>query len=814
MSVSSTLTINGTAYNQSARRAANYLIDGWGWDLDGGYWLEFHEHSSGPQPKLTGPVPVSLSVNISGTATTVFSGDMVSVSPAMDARGRRTWGYRCLGLEYRASWIPVTAQDGSGLQRFNVSPTNVMYYTPSTAGMSVGQILSSIFTSHASALSAAGITTDATTTAELSPLTLVPNSEVQIAGERLWTALQGFLQQWARNIRLMINGSGLIRLVDVTAGAAHTLTMGSDPIDPPLFSRNWTSSATKVTVRGQGVIEPGYVSVGRGTLTAAWTAGEQSSWTYSDFTNPNGPSVDSGTVTSVTSATTVTIQSSNALRTWGTNYWDGIQAWIYLSSTSGSGLTYTESRPVTACGSMSAGGTCTITLAYALQNSASGAYNQYTLIGTDVPLGSGGLYNVWRLYNVTDPGSQIANHLVPNFPVQVPFIGWNGESATLTNGPTCQIVGANSAGPAQFTVLPATGQVLFIRPVVEQVNSIAALNSGTYAAPVDVYMLLAYSRGALTTSYPSSGYTGTAYTKAGLSRTQYVDQYDWSYYGNSSVMNGLAQMLCVAVSNTLTEGTISYKGLYSVPQDPTGGYLLNIAATTYTTGDESLAIPLRGYTVRYLTEGGGLNYATQLRCSNRQDPRTGAGFYDHLSVLGSGLRFGSLPEGGFGGGAPQFAGMSGFGFQQPGEAPDWGPTGDDRPQGPRRKRTRLQPSLWRSIAATRHGAQDRYDAEANEDIALDREGGGDVYVNPDAQRAANDQARSRRRLVARDNARRARTLRRTPRPGELVYGGRGAGGEASGEGALYGAAGTAVDQAERAGMVDASPPPGEGGRPA
>src|SRR5689334_2089440 len=102
-----TLTINGTAYNQTGRRAANYLIDGWGWDTDNGYWLEFHEHTSGPQPVITGPQPVSLD---NGT-TTLFAGDIVGVRPGIDDAGRRTWGYRCLGLEYRAQWIPVTAAD-------------------------------------------------------------------------------------------------------------------------------------------------------------------------------------------------------------------------------------------------------------------------------------------------------------------------------------------------------------------------------------------------------------------------------------------------------------------------------------------------------------------------------------------------------------------------------------------------------------------------------------------------------------------------------------------------------------------------------
>lgn len=778
--MSSVLTVNGTAHDQTSRRAANYLIDGWGWDLEAGYWLEFHEHTSGPQPRIAGPCAVSLAVG----GTTVFTGDLVGSMPAIDGTGRRTWGYRCLGLEYRAGWIPVTANDGSGLIRFNVSPTNADYYTQSMAGLTVGQILTYCFNSHATALTAAGITTDSTTTSEFDAQTLVPSSEVQIAGESLWGGLKAFLAQYARNLRLVITGAGLVRLVDITAGAAHTLTMGTDPIDPPMFSRNWTTSATQVTVRGRGVIEPGYVSAAKGTLTPAWTSTEQSSWTYSDFTSPNGPSTDSGTVTGVTSATTVTIQSSNAARSWAANYWNGIQAWVYLTNTSGTGTTYQEARQVTACTALTAGGTCTLTLAYALSNSASSAYNGYQLIGTDPTLASGSLYDVWRLYNVSDPGSLIANHLVPSFPVQVPFIGWNGESATLTSSPTCQIVGPNGAGPAQFYVLPNTGQVLFIRPVVEQLNSVSQLNSGTYTTPSDVFMLLAYSRGALTTSYPASGYGGTAYSQAGLQRTQTVDVYDWSYYGNSTVLNTYAQMLQVAVSNTLVEGPIQYRGLYTACQDPTGGHLMNVAGNGYTTGDESLNIPVRAYSVRYLTEGGGLTYATSLRCSTRQDPRTGASQYDHLSVLGSALRFGVGEGGGFGGGGPVFGGAAGLdlggggmggGGMGTGMGLGWGVDRDQGDGGERRRsprRTRLASRADRYQAAEDRGAIDRDERQNAELAARYHE------RHPDKHHAAKkssgglsaadrsavdrDQRRNAELAARRDSARRAKALRVDP----------------------------------------------------
>ena len=667
--MTTTLTVNGTPYTQSGRKLASLLVDAWGWDADGDYWCEFHEYAAGPQPQFTGPVSVSLALTAS-PFTQYFTGQIVTVQPAWIDLGR-TWGYRALGLKYLANWLPVTANDGSGYIRFNVNPTNQGYYVATMAGQSVGQILSYCLTLHATALTAIGVTTDSTTASSLAALTLVPSDEVDVTGEHLWAAVESVLAKWQRNIRLLILPSGLVRVVDVTAGAAHTLTLGSDPVVPPLFSRNWTTSATRFTVRGRALIEPGYVQTlpvgGIQTLTPAWTTLEQNAWTYADWTDPTGHQ-DNGTVTTVNSATQVTVQSANALEHWVTNYWNGIQAWIYLFNSTGLGVTYSESRQITACSSMTAGGTATITMAYALANSASGAYNSYKIIATNVPLSLGGLMDVWRLYDITDPGGLIANHLVPNFPVQVPFVSFNGQSATLTNSPEVQIVTPTGAGSGQFSVLPETGQVIFIRPVVEASNSLSVLQAGGsgVVAPTNIYMLLPYSRGALSTTYPSSGYQGTAYTKAGLQRTAYADVYSWGYQGNVSVLNDLAQMLCQSIDNTLVEGTVHYYGWYTTTEDPTGGHLLNFAGVDYTTGDEALDIPVRSYTIRYMNEGmEGLNYTTEMRCSTRQDPRTGEGQYTHLSALGSKLQLRPFEQGvEFVGGGPGYGLVAYTGYQQ------------------------------------------------------------------------------------------------------------------------------------------------------
>jgi hypothetical protein len=664
----SILTVNGTAYNQAQRKTASLLVDAWGWDVDSDYFLEFHEVVGGPQPQFKGPYAVSMTFGTSSPPT-VFNGAIVSCSPSFGTAGR-TWGYRCLGLKYLANWIAITAIDGSGLIRFNVNPAqDIADYVPSLSGQTVGQIISYCLSQHSSQLAAIGVFTDSTTASQLAALTLVPNIEVDVSGERLWNAMEAVLQQWARNIRLIILPSGLVRVIDITVGTAVTLNICVDPIDPPLLSSNWTNCAPRVQVRGQGQIEGGYVQTipisGVQTLTPAWSNANALAWNYAAFTDPKG-GVDNGTVTSVTSATTLNVTSATAGFSVGANYWPGIQAWIYPINTAGTGLTFTEARQITA-NTASSGGAYTVTVAYALTNAS---YTNYQIIGTNVPLASGGLSEVYRVYNVTDPGNQIAHHMVRQFPVPYPFVIPGATYAQLVNFPSCyveyqQTVAGSTVitgGSPPFIVDPVKGQIVFTRPVVELGNTIAVLNAGGsgVAVPYNVYVLVPYSRGAMHTTYPADiggvpQYSGTSYSVGGLQRTQTVDVPSWTYFANSPVLNNMAQMLQQSVRDTIVEGSIHYRGNATTFQSPTGGatpgYLISISSTYYTTGYETANLPLRAATYRYLNQGGqGTLYTTDLRVSTRREPRTGESYYAHLSVLGTG---GFTPAAGvFGGWGP------------------------------------------------------------------------------------------------------------------------------------------------------------------
>src|ERR1700677_5162726 len=116
MAISSVLTVSGVPYNQSARKVKSLLVDGFGWDVDDDYWLEFHEVIAGPQPQFTGPFLCSLAIDFGSGPQAVFTGQICRVQPYFGAEGR-SWAYKAMGLKYLANWLPVAAIDGSGMIR-------------------------------------------------------------------------------------------------------------------------------------------------------------------------------------------------------------------------------------------------------------------------------------------------------------------------------------------------------------------------------------------------------------------------------------------------------------------------------------------------------------------------------------------------------------------------------------------------------------------------------------------------------------------------------------------------------------------------
>lgn len=627
------ITIDGDTYAFTPPVDHDFWVDGWGWDLDGDGWAEFHEMPSGSTP--TYPCGKLVSITVDGTVRA--AGEIVNVAPIFGEEGW-VFGYRIRGFKYRLNRVPVTALDGTGYIVFNL-PADDDDYIPSFAGQSVGEILDYVLTQHASQLAALGISTDATTAAQLAALTLVPLDPVRVAGERLANAIDGVLARDARNVVFCITAAGLVRFFDTTDLTDLTLTEGTDPVEPVRFSRDISDVATRVQVRGAANVFPAFVSQLGLSLTPAWTTPQKNAWSWNDFVKPNG-AFDKGTIApgGVLGPTSVRVTSSDAARTWASNFWPNGQAWIHLHSSVGSALAYTESRPVTANTALTAAGTSDITLGYDLENAGSSAFDSYELVGTYAPLGSGGFErnNVYRLFDITDPGGQIADHLVKKFPVPQPFISYSGDATSMTNYPIAVIVKNGQTFPVTFKILPATGQILFDEPVVKPLNSISVLTTGgaSVAYPDDLYVLLAYSRGPLVANYPLDvgglpQYAGTGFTVDGIERTQTIDMDSWVYAGNQAQLEAYAEMMHKSICDTILTGSVQYRGAYEDAFEP--GVRLSIGATCYTTGLESAAVPIRSFSLRYNKSGSPQVFTSTLGCSSRRNPACGDRQFTHLT---------------------------------------------------------------------------------------------------------------------------------------------------------------------------------------
>jgi hypothetical protein len=656
--MSTTLTIAGSTINVPAARV---VLDRLTLSLDRPDEFEFHEEVA----DFPGTYRPEQRVTLADGSTTLFDGWIFSRHPDGFGRGPTRVGYRCLGLSYGASLVAVTASDSTGTIRFNLPVTDPLYVA-TQAGKSVGDIISECLSLHSSQLTAMGITTDATTTAQLAALTVVSPDPVYIQGNSLWTQLLQLLQQWyGSRYALYITPAGLVRCYDTTSLTAETITLDSDPAILESMTEDTAECYTQVVLRGWANTEPAYLSLSQGTLIGeavsggGWTPTEQGLWTVSDFLFP-GAGYDQGSITSMTS-TTVTVQSDNATTTWPLNYWSGIQGQVYLIDPVATGITQQESRPITANSALTAGGTSTLTLAAALSNSG---YTRYYARG--IPPGQS---EVWRKYTIKS--TYIAQHLTEMFNRAIPWAPGQLGVAWV-NSPQAVIcyttAGLKTQVAANFEVVPydgtTDGYILFYQPTVTVNNSQQALQKGGTAvtAPDDIEVVVPYSRGALSVTSPSGGgHSGTAFTRFGVQRTLYRDYPDWLDAANSSAMQALADAILATVSNAVQEGHISYHGKYSTAL-PTGSWpiAVNIARATGTTGYESMAAPVRTVVLEWPQEGGS-TWITHLSFSTRRQMYSGDRLYVHPMYTGGGAL------GGFSGEAMQ-AGVGFSGVVNPAQA--------------------------------------------------------------------------------------------------------------------------------------------------
>lgn len=614
----------------------------------------------------------SASLSVSGT--TIFTGQVQGyVDRYMVGGGGWVREYRALGLRNSADYVPNTdATTFTDTSTFNL-PASDPNFVGSKAGLTVGQIVTEVLTmvTNATNLNSYGVgaytslsppTLPSLTTSDLSALTVIPQTPVRIAGERILQAIESFVQQWQPNQWLHVQPDGTIRFLDMRNCTNNTLTLGSDPrLDMPQLTRDFSDCYSQVVVRGNTLATPAilqtlpwpgssssngglYEDFAWGSLTSAEAKAE---WVPNDFNSPvlNGQSQDQGTCT-CPNTLQVTVTSSNTATTWPANYWGqssseaGGVVWVWADIL-GSSVSQIFSAPIVSNTALTAGGSSTLTLGLAMPNTSFNAYQIWGL--------AEGESIVYRKYGVQN--SAIASAMLNSFPYPVNIVGVPGQvGAGVTSTPQGFYQyseasgggGPYALGTQQISVDPVNGVVWFARPTAIQAGT-------TVTAPYNVIVFLAVGTGALSVTAPSGGgYSGTLYTVEGVERIKTITVPEWTDNSNSSNMQTFANEFLASVENVVVEGTITYHGLNTTFLTcGTNGQGISVTGSTYSTGWDSLNLPVVGVELVFNNGTAGTSYDMLIHVSNRRGRYTADNFLrPGITHLNLGTDGGSVFTGG------------------------------------------------------------------------------------------------------------------------------------------------------------------------
>jgi hypothetical protein len=558
--------------------------------------------------------------------TTVFSGDCLDVEPSYTALG---WVlmYCFRDLRYRGDRVPMT--DSFSLTDsavYNDSPEDLANYQASRAGRTVGQIVADVLTmtGNATALDAKGIgsyvtltppTLPTATLTDLALLTVIPPSPVYVQGERLLSAIESFLSAWAPNHVLWIEpATGAVRIFDLRTFSNHTFTLGTDPIDPTPIRRSVADCFQRVQVRGQPPAEGKLLSTLNGGIAedfaygAVTNAAAKAAFTPTDYL-ADAAAKSEGTCT-CTDTLNIVLTPADTTQRWVANYWDqtstGHQGSLYLTYSVGTGINQFVTRRIVA-NTANTAGTSSVTVDIPLPATN---YDKFTLYGI-----SSGKSLVYRKYKVVDATQAAA--LAQQFTYPQPFTLASGGMATMTSYPMGSVCYSPSGNPPWQTEQPGYFTSITSPNIVFQLPT---YNAAGFHIPSDVRALLAIYTGSLTATYPADvagvpQYAGTSNTVEGLAETLTVTCTSWRDPGNQAAMDAYAHDMLDSVKDSIVEGTIVYHGLYSAALTP--GLAVSVTGSTYTTGWESLAIPVQEIELAW-NNGNLTQHTTTMHCSNRK----------------------------------------------------------------------------------------------------------------------------------------------------------------------------------------------------
>jgi hypothetical protein len=210
------------------------------------------------------------------------------------------------------------------------------------------------------------------------------------------------------------------------------------------------------------------------------------------------------------------------------------------------------------------------------------------------------------------------------FPYPVPILG-TANAGGMTSAPVGLVQWSNGGGPPYntssqaITVDPVNGFIYFERPT-------AMVFGSQVTVPVNVMAFVPVATGGLAVYAPSSStYSGTLSTVEGIQRRKVITVMDWRDASNFSNMQTYANEMLGSMQDVVVEGTVPYYGIpgaaYLAP-----GQSVSIAGSGYTTGWETLNLPVIACDVIFQNAESGTWYQTVLQLSNRRGRFSAAQF--------------------------------------------------------------------------------------------------------------------------------------------------------------------------------------------
>lgn len=490
--------------------------------------------------------------------------------------------YRAAGLREGARRVPVVdPTTGIPEVSFNSPPADEDNYQAGRARKTAGQIIQWLIDTFASDLIAAGVLVAGGThylQSELDALDVVP-PEVVFSEVSVDEAIRMVLLYQPDHGYRIDPAAHTFRFERLSSLPEQTVTIEQSPAEDSdrvlanLLRPSTADCYTAYEIRGARKLTPAVFYLSRGELEELWDHTLEASWSlpraFGEYERR-----DSGTDPIVQADTLIDLTKS-----WRTDEWaDGFLV-ERIEETGGP-------RLLRAYRVLSNTATQVVVDGILLQ-APSGATLTYELYAGVCPY-----RYVWSRYRIAEEDKrQVARQVPPVFQVANGFFLSHPllERRLTMNGEEVWV-------PVSAQVFcDGSGVVLTATPLYTVPPGLSPLEPGQATGPEDVRLRCAYASGALVARYPETGYTGTAYTEAGLTRTRVRYLPEFVLEDDTDQYRSLAQQLLQPLKDINYSGEVSLAGLR---WEFAGlGYRINVAARDrsgrpITTGFEQMAAGL------------------------------------------------------------------------------------------------------------------------------------------------------------------------------------------------------------------------------